>query len=331
VLIVTRDDLSRPAVAVTLVAVAAATTATLTVLLRRAPAVLLDWRVVVAELVVAGALLAGDRVAYGGPHSQSLGSAWPIASLLATGVALGPVGGIVAALALGAAQAAGATKTAGLSLVSTTVLYAFAGGVAGFVSTRLQRAEQEVATARAREEVARTLHDGVLQILAVVQRRSTEPDLVRLARDQERELREYLFGTLAVESAGRGGDLGAALRAAAARFEDRHGGRASVVVADDVPRLSSTVVDALAGAVGEALTNAAKHGHATRATVFAEPDDRGGVFCSVKDDGQGFDAGAVGEGVGIRSSIRGRLEDVGGTVEIDGNAGHGTEVRLWAR
>ena len=139
---------------------------------------------------------------------------------------------------------------------------------------------------QAREEVARTLHDGVLQTLAVVQRRATRSDLVRLARDQERELREYLFGA---EPAG--GELGPRLRQAAARFEDHFDARAQVIVADDLPKLADDRVDALAGAVSEALTNAGKHGGARTVTVYAEPDDDGGVFCSVKDDGRGFEPG----------------------------------------
>jgi signal transduction histidine kinase len=80
--------------------------------------------------------------------------------------------------------------------------------------------------------------------------------------------------------------------------------------------------------VGEALTNAAKHGEATRATVFVEPLDHE-VFCSIKDDGHGFDPADVDEGVGIGRSIRGRIEELGGRVEIDGRPGRGTEVRLW--
>ena len=193
----------------------------------------------------------------------------------------------------------------------------------------LRRAEREISAARAREEVARTLHDGVLQTLAVVERRAGDQALARLAREQERELREYLFGT---RPAGPGPDLAAALRAAAARFEDAFGGRAEVVVAPDLPVLDRERCDALAGAVGEALTNAGKHGHARRVTVFVEPDERGAVFCSVKDDGDGFDVderGATAGGVGIARSILGRIQDAGGRAEIRSRRGSGTEVCLW--
>jgi signal transduction histidine kinase len=89
------------------------------------------------------------------------------------------------------------------------------------------------------------------------------------------------------------------------------------------------VADALAGAVGEALTNAAKHGEAATATIFVEETDDGELFCSVKDTGTGFDAASATEGIGITRSMRGRLDDVGGRVEIDGRPGRGTEVRFW--
>ena len=87
--------------------------------------------------------------------------------------------------------------------------------------------------------------------------------------------------------------------------------------------------DAIKGAVIEALNNAGKHGHAHAATIFIDTDGNGDVFCSIKDDGDGFDEGNTDEGVGISRSIRGRIEEVGGRVEIDGRLGQGTEVRLW--
>jgi signal transduction histidine kinase len=147
-----------------------------------------------------------------------------------------------------------------------------------------------------------------------------------LAHEQERELREFLYGT--ADAVGGGGDLGTRLRAAAARFEDRYGGTARVVIAADAPVLPARTIDALAGAVGEALANAGKHGGASTVTVFSEPVD-GAMFCSVKDDGQGFDPATMAEGSGLRHSVRDRIADVGGRVEIDGWPGRGTEVRCW--
>jgi signal transduction histidine kinase len=275
------------------------------------------------DLILGAALLAADRHVYGGDHPQGFGGAWPLVGAIAAGLAWGPWFGVGGGIALGVARAAGNADAATISLVSSGVLYALAGGVAGFVAERLRRAESEVAAAQAREDVARTLHDGVLQTLAIVQRRSGDPELVHLARDQERELREWLFGSGPAPAAD---DLPAALRAAAARVEDHHALRTEVVVVDD-DDVSPAVVSAVAGAVGEALTNAAKHGGATRATVYVE-DQGDGLFVSVKDDGRGFDTTAAAEGVGLTRSIRGRIAEVGGTVEIDGNPGHGTEVRL---
>ena len=338
-LVVNRSDLSRPdarpVLALVLVGAALLVTVVDTALLGTEPARLLSAPVVLVEVAVACALELGDELAYNGvSHPQSLSSAWPLAGVMTAGIAFRARGGVLAGAAVGLARGIG--ELAGptgwsdgdtVSVVSSVVLYALAGLVAGFVTARLREAERRISLAQAREEVARTLHDGVLQTLAVVQRRTGDPDLVRLAHDQERELREYLFGTPG--AMGGGGDLGTRLRAEAARFEDRYGGSATVVVAEDAPALGPAVVDALAGAVGEALSNAGKHGGAGRVTVFAEPLDDGVMFCSVKDDGPGFDADVTSEGEGLGRSVRGRIAEVGGRVEIDGRPGRGTEVRCW--
>ena len=337
VLVVADDPLEHPVVAAALVGVALAVTATATFLLRAAPDLLARPAAVVAELAVGFGLLAGDGWVYDEGHafaaSQSLGSAWPLAGVLSAGVVMGTGEGVAAGVVLGAGRLLGAELNGAdnwdggkvLSIASTTVLYALAGGVAGFVAGRLRTAERQISAARAREEVARTLHDGVLQTLAIVQRRATDPDLARLAHEQERDLREFLYGA----QPAAGGALGPALRREAARFEDRFDGRASVVVADDLPALTPDCVAALAGAVGEALTNAGKHADAGTVTIFVEPAEGGGVFCSVKDDGGGFDGATVPEGVGLARSIRGRVEELGGRVEVDARPGRGTEVRLW--
>lgn len=349
VLVLARRSLEVAPPAVGLVAAALVVTVLETAWLRRDPARLLSPAAIGTELTVGAGLLLADGFVYDRLHvfseEQPLGVAWPLAGVLTAGVALGPVGGAGAGLVMGTARALssilnapplepgyGGALIAGLkpewllSLVSTTVLYVLAGGVAGYASQQLRRAEREISTARAREELARTLHDGVLQTLALVERRTEDPRLARLARDQERELRDFLFGSPAADVVGAG-DLGEALRAAAGRVERRFGTRTQVLVPDDLPRLPDEVVVALAGAVGEALTNAVRHGGASGVTVFVEPTDEG-VFCSVNDDGSGYDPTAVEEGVGLRESVRGRIREVGGRVDVHAAPGRGVEVTM---
>ena len=341
VLAVSRHDVERPWLAVGLVGLALAVTVLDTALIRRNSASLLEPAPLLFELAVGAALVLGDGWAYGNDHafstSQSLGSVWPLAGILATGVAFGPLPAAGAGLAIGLARvgavvANGASIDSGgrvLSLVNTMVFYALGGFAAGYLMTLLRRAEREISAARAREEVARTLHDGVLQTLAVVERRATDPELARMARQQERDLREFLFGTGGDRAATGGGDLGAGLRAAAARFEHAFGGRVDVIVAEDVEALARPSCDALVGAAGEALMNAGKHGEASKVTIYVEPDAGGGTFCSIKDDGRGFDPATTPERVGLARSIRRRVEEAGGRVEVNSRPGDGTEVCLW--
>jgi signal transduction histidine kinase len=334
VVLATWDVVARPAAAWILVGAAGLVTLVWSLRFRRdgAEGVLRPAPLAV-DVGVAAALALGDGVVYDGPHPLSLGSAWPLASVLSAGLALGARGGCLAGVVVGVGRAIGDLLEDGsgwspdetLARASTLFLYALAGTMAGYAARRLIDSEAQIALTRAREEVARTLHDGVLQTLAVVQRRSGDDELARLAREQERELREYLYGAGIADG---GGDLGAALRRVCGRAESRDGTTVRVVVAPDAPALRPAAVEAVAGAVGEACTNASKHGRAGSITVYAEPDETGGLVCSVKDDGRGFDPGAVAEGIGLTQSVRARIAEVGGTVEIDGNPGRGTEVRL---
>ncbi len=344
VLLVSRDQLDRPVLAISLVGLALAVTIGDTILLRTDVARLCRPGPVLVELTVAAALVVGDGLVYGPDHafstSQSLGSVWPLAGILGSGVALGPVGAAASGVAIGLCRVAAAVVNGApidsggkvLSLTNTVVFYALGGAAAGYLARLLRRAEKEISAARAREEVARTLHDGVLQTLAIVERRATDPALARMAHEQERELRDYLFGVAkagAANTTSDNGDVGPPLRAAAAKCEDHYGSRVQVVVADDLPDLPPAKVAALAGAAGEAMVNAGKHGGAGKVLVYVEPSDDGGVFCSIKDDGSGFDPATTPEGVCLSRSIRGRMAEVGGRVEVQSSPGRGTEVLLW--
>jgi signal transduction histidine kinase len=319
-------------VGVALAAVALLVTAAATVAVRVDPERLLRWPAVATEIAVGATMLFLDPWIYQSPHSQALGANWVLAGILSAGVAFAGRGGLAAGAVVGLARFAGLRLWSTdewdgdqwMASISTVVLYAAAGAVAGFAAIKLREAERAVSDARAREAVARELHDGVLQTLAVVQRRSTDDELSGLARDQERELRAFLFGDDASTDA-----LAPALRDAASTFERRYGGRVDVVVAPDLREPKAPVAAAVAGAVGEALANAGKHGEALHVTIYVEPTEDGGLFCSVKDDGTGFEPVTRPEGVGLGHSIRGRIDEVGGRVEVDGNPGQGTEVRLW--
>ena len=329
VVVVSRRDLAHPGWAIALIALTVAVTIAQTVAAQRRDLQAVRRLVVYAELPLGVLLVALDGTIYAVDQSNSFGSPWPLAGVLAAGALFGRRAGVLAGLAMGGARLVSDLTGPGLgdrwlSLVSTSVLFVIAGWASGELYRRLAEAEREISLARARDEIARTLHDGVLQTLAVIQRRSTDTDLVDLARRQEHELREYLFG-----SAPAPADLGAELHRVAERATDLHGLRVDVIVADDVPVLDADRRLALAGAVGECLTNAAKHGRAERVTVYAEPADGEGVFCSIKDDGRGFDAATAEEGSGLTWSVRGRVEELGGSVTVDGRLGRGTEVSLW--
>ncbi|MCC5954336.1 MAG: hypothetical protein JJU45_20005 [Acidimicrobiia bacterium] len=359
---------AHPEVMVVLVATALAVTVAATLLLRQQPAALCSTPWLAGELALGATLLFADWWVYGpnGIHSQSLGSVWPLAGVLAVGVRAGPLWGTLAGTSVGVASLAGEVAflpdlggSALFGLAGTIVLYALGGGVAGVFARRLRAAAAEVAMARAREEVARTLHDGVLQTLAVIQRRSTDTELTSLAREQEADLREFLFteasrsGTAGSTTVGSHSPvtevptLVGALRTAATRATRLHGLRVDVAAVPGLDEPPEPVVRAVAAAVGECLTNAAKHGAATRATVFVDIDDPAptaamefraeagtadsgapGLLCTVKDDGSGFDPATVPEGAGLRLSVRARLSEVGGRVTIESRPGSGTEICL---
>lgn len=274
-------------------------------------------------------LLIGDALVYEVGRSQSLPWAWPAAGIIAVAIAGGIRPALAAATVVSVASFAGESLLRDeLQLVSATAsksaLMFLAALSAAQVAAILRRAEAEISTARAREEMGRVLHDGVLQTLAVVQRRSDDDDLVALATEQERDLRSYLFGEERMPDS-----LAVALRAVADDESRRHRIEVQTVIADDLPELEAPKVLALAGAVREAVTNAAKHAEVTSVSLYAEPADDGGAYCSVMDRGVGFDAESTSAGRGIRHSIDARLSELGGRYRIASAPGRGTEVEMW--
>lgn len=287
---------------------------------------------VVVDLMLAGALIVADELLAGPERSQSLGSAWPLVAVLATGVAVGRMWGLAGGAALGVTGVVAAALDGGLdgrvlALSGAMVLYAGAGWVAGWVAAQLRETAEYAAAAEARAEVARTLHDGVLQTLAVVQRRSDDAELVALARDQDRELRSFLRGRVAAERADESDAVGA-LEPLLRRVEARHGVSVRLVVIDP-GGASGRHADALAAAAGEVVTNAARHSGADTVWVSVDRHGADGTSIVVHDEGRGFDPATTPEGDGLGRSVRGRLDGVGGGFEIRSAPGAGCDVTLW--
>lgn len=296
----------------------------------------IDWRALCAvEVLVAAGLMFADGASSGNGHlfsgAAGLGGPWPTVVVAAAGAA----GGIAVGLAAGAVV--GAARVAGV-LASGEVVFAaqgqgLAGGVVGLIVVglasgallaALREAERRIASARAREAVARRLHDGVLQALAIVRRRSKDADLVALVADADRDLRAFLDRGDAEGEL----DLENGLRQAVDECERRFG-LAVVVVVDDLPRrVSSDVSAAVIGALSEALANVSKHAGVKQATVFAGVDDENGFYVSVTDRGVGFDPGAFAPGRGLSGSVNGRMHEVGGSATVRPLKGGGTQVML---
>ena len=191
-----------------------------------------------------------------------------------------------------------------------------------------------------RAEIAAHLHDSVLQTLALIQKQAdSSREVRRLARGQERELREWLYGPSGYGRTGSGSEevdsapeermertLAAELPRLCGEVEDTFAIEVEHVVVGDCELDQRQV--ALLGAVREALVNAAKHARVGQVSVFAEAEPER-VTAHVRDRGAGFDPDAVEhDRHGLADSVRARVERNGGRVRIRTAPGEGTEVSM---
>ena len=197
--------------------------------------------------------------------------------------------------------------------------------------------EQERARIRSvalgeRERLARIVHDGALQVLALVEREGPELGprglrLAELAHESETQLRNLIRDKeILSENATRQVDLAAALD----RFQSTKVVVSTMAGQVLVPRLIAEEVEA---ALIEALKNVEKHaGPGAKAWVLLEQEDSE-VILWVRDNGVGMDlseAASAGERgrLGIRDSIVGRMTALGGAAVVKSTLGEGTEWEL---
>jgi signal transduction histidine kinase len=207
-----------------------------------------------------------------------------------------------------------------------------------------QRREGERA-ALERQRIARDLHDSVSQSLfsttlhvrtaqRALTREGLDPtgpvgeelsEIGQLTRGALAEMRSLIFELRPDVLAEEG--LVAALTMQAVALSAREG----LVIEVDGPGerlpLGPEVEEQLYRLGQEALANVVKHARASSATIRIAAED-GAVLIEVSDDGRGFDPAAVGrEHFGLRS-MRGRIADLKGRLEVTSALGRGTVLRV---
>ena len=293
--------------------------------------------------VTAGLLLSTLALQY--PHAMRHGvmpvtAIWVAGPVLAWAVRYGRRAGTVTALVMSGCDFV--LRHGDITVVlNGVVLLLLAGWTIGHVARLAAQVEAErqyaagvEAASRERERLARGIHDSVLQVLAMVQRRGAEAggeaaELGRLAGEQEAALRS-LVGGAPPAAGGRApaGDVDLRALVLPAQAE-----RVTVSVPAQAVRLERAAAEELASAVRAALDNVRRHcGELACAWVLVE-DEPGLVTVTVRDDGPGIPDGRLAEAaaagrLGVSHSICGRLRELGGDATIRSVPGEGTEVEL---
>lgn len=201
------------------------------------------------------------------------------------------------------------------------------------ITTREREQMYAVAAGMAeRQRLARIVHDGVLQVLAMVERegRALGPRGMRLARaahDQEAQLRALLQDT-DIDVASPSIDV---THTNLSAILDKHASHSvSIATPAGTVLVEPHRAIEINAAITEALTNVTKHaGPDAKAWVLLEREGEE-LIISIRDNGRGgtpaeFAAAADRGRMGMRHSIHGRLADLGGSATLRTAPGRGTE------
>ncbi|WAB85183.1 hypothetical protein OVN20_06460 [Microcella daejeonensis] len=194
---------------------------------------------------------------------------------------------------------------------------------------QVERATREAHARRLRERAAAAVvHDTLLSSLTLVARAPEGVVDARLERLIRRDLR--VVGTAEVTAAGTASTSSDLLPLRLVELADGfrwRGLRVDVSGVDAVPELERQAAEALVEAVAAALDNVSRHSGSASAEVTIGASERA-VTVMVVDTGRGFDPEGVDvERMGVRESIVGRIERLGGRVRIF-SGGTGTTVVL---
>lgn len=205
----------------------------------------------------------------------------------------------------------------------------------------LSRVREQAAVMHERQRIAREMHDSVAQTLfyLTVKLREVDGLVVAGQNDQAHRQMQTIAGHLKetyqsvrhviadLKQHGEPPDFHLAIRWAAEQAAERLGLRVEVDAAE-VPSLSADAQQQALSIIQEALTNAQRHGSASRVTVRCRRSGEG-LMLEIADDGGGFDpdrlAGEGGYGISIMTE---RAHMIGGHLQVASSPGQGTTVRL---
>lgn len=205
------------------------------------------------------------------------------------------------------------------------------------------RLRERMASSEERARIAREVHDSLghtmvsallrLELCSKLMERSPEEarsilrEEIPVLRGAWNDARDLAFDLRPWDAEDVPGGLAATLRERCRTFAERTGLTVDVTVEAEDCGVRPEAAFGLVRIVQEALTNAARHGEATRAEVKISPCRDGRLFCEIRDDGKGFDRGASVSGMGL-ATMRERAESLGGTLEVSSAPGRGTTVTV---
>lgn len=299
---------------------------------------------VVAEIVVVVLLMWSNRVIafdqWASENQTWPTTLWASNPTISAAIQLGPVRGMLTGLVVMATNFAVKNYfDLNMSHNATIIIELAIGMAIGLAAQTARRAHADLQRAAAlsaavqeRERLSREVHDGAIQVLALVAKRGHEiggptAELADLASEQERALRRWVTSTGIDEYGDHTTiDLRTLLR-------HRESDRVSLSVPGTAVALPRRVAAELDAAVGNALDNVAAHAGAG-AHAFVLLEDLGdSVTVSVRDDGVGIADGRLEEAaqqgrLGVSKSIVGRLNALGGTAQLHSRPGEGAEWEL---
>lgn len=269
---------------------------------------------------------------------------WSAAPVIAGALLAGIRGGVLAAVVIAVANLIQAEDPGQLTYHNITLLLLLGTlvGLAVQLARESQKRLEEALTVSERlaerERIGRQVHDGVLQTLAMINRRGRDlgsdgQALAELAADQERSLRT-LISRVEPEASRTGRAHEPAEHTDIARaLTALRSATVEVVLPPGAVRLPTSTAQEVEAAVIAALDNVAQHaGDGARAWVLLDTDEAS-IEVVVRDNGCGIAANRLVEAadqgrLGASSSIRGRMLDLGGDAEWRSPAGGGTTVTL---